>query len=59
MIIQLSHIGNEYRATLKGSLPFEGRGKTQAEAVGYLIIMLATADDAENATEGIDVRLLS
>ena len=60
MIIKIGMPDSRWRATLQGDpCGLEGMGNTENEAVGDLIFQLASANDADSATEEVDVRIIA
>ena len=60
MIIRISKLDDTFVATFQGDCcNIDGRGATEAEAVGNLVLSLAEAEDSVNATESVDVRVVS
>lgn len=56
MIILVSKPDSQWRAAFKGdAVGLLGYGKSPREAIGDLIMTIAGANDADKATEAIDV----
>ena len=55
-IVTVRWAADDHRAILRATpISIEGRGSTQKEAIGDLVLQLASANDASQATTAIDV----